>query len=772
MAKIFYRYGLPFSYDKGRTYCMEPVCLDIETSNNHAADADELVTWIVSIQVLFNGQYHLFRYPEELITWYRGIINKYHLEPDKKGQKVLVTYIHNASYDLSYLIPYINMLPDYDNKNQGIIEGKNKFLTYERGPLCFRCSYRLSGVSLAKWCKDMHTEHKKAIGLYDYDRVIYPDEALDESSEIYDKLDVICLRECLEAQFKYYDDDIVSTAITKTGYIRRALRRACLKDKTYRLNYFMRGQLSPTLYRYCQKTYAGGYTHNNRFWADRLIRVNESYLYTPDSDKMITVKKIGHRDFRSHYPTQATCYMGPVGRPIHLYKPEFKFKFPVSRVLALSDQFWYIIRVRMTEAFLKDKNISMPFMQECKLISPIIDHMRCDNGRILSFKGDCTMCIDSITLKILLDQYTIKMDIQDVYRFKLGPLPKPIIDTIDKYFKGKTDKKAIATELEEKYGKADPLTMAAETDLLLVKSGLNSIYGCMATDALRLSYELGPEMTFQPKNLLITEDEAAAALSDYYNKRNSFLSYQWGCWTTAAARFELFQYIKAVGYEFCLYADTDSLYYISTPAIEKRIEALNKEKRKKAHFVTLENGEREYYDVFTKEPDCLAFKGLHSKCYGIVTDKGLEITVAGVPRASVIGLDKDNKPIYYTREAELAGISKERIIQLHNAELKTGRKAGNPVKCPFKALENLTESYSFHINSGVCVVYVGATGKNSPRVPQVLNIDGHEVHTAGGCVIKKLDSKYIHDLDHLTHKKYKTDPDFDNYINQLQDEII
>ena len=783
MSKLFYRYGLPFRFEKGRMYCLEPVCLDIETANNHAEDPSQLITWIVSIQVLFRGEYYLFRYPEELIKWYENIIKRYRLEPDSKSQKVLVTYIHNASYDLSYLVPYINMLPDYDNDNQGIIEGKNKFLSYQRGPLEFRCSYRLSGVSLAKWCKDMNTPHKKAVGLMDYEAITYPDQELDENTDIYDRLDVICLKECLDAQFKYYGDDVATTVPTKTGYVRRELRRACGKDKNYRLKYFTDTRLTPTLYRYCQKSYAGGYTHNNRFWADRLIEVGRSYQYSPDSPKKIKVNKIKHRDFKSHYPTQATCYMGPVGKPIHLYKPEFPFKFPVKRVLALSNQFWYIVRVRITEAFLKDKNNSMPFMQECKLISPTISHMSCDNGRILSFKGDATMILDSITLKILLAQYHMRIDIQDVYRFKLGPLPQPIINTIDKYFKGKTDKKAIAKKLEDEFGKTDPQTMAAETDLLLDKAMLNSVYGCMATDPLRLSYELKSDMTFQPKNLIITETEAAEALDTYYNNRNSFLSYQLGCWVTAAARYELAEYIgvfnsepdcecPGVGYEHVLYADTDSIFYISTPEIEKRIEALNKRKHEKAHYITLESGHDEYYDEFTEEPDCLAFKGLHSKCYGIVTDKGLEITVAGVPRATVIGLDKDNKPIYYTREAELAGISKERIIEQHNISLKVGRRPKNPVRAPLKALERLSESFTFYVNSGVCASYVGATGLNTPRVPTVLNVNGHEIHTAGGCVIKKLDSKVIHDLDHLAHKKYAQDLEFDNYINEMQNEII
>ena len=108
---------------------------------------------------------------------------------------------------------------------------------------------------------------------------------------------------------------------------------------------------------------------------------------------------------------------------------------------------------------------------------------------------------------------------------------------------------------------------------------------------------------------------------------------------------------KVIGYERCLYCDTDSIFYISDDETEKRIEAFNEERRTTAHFVELENGKREYYDEFTLEPDCLAFKGLHSKCYGVVTEKGLEITIAGVPARTLIGMN-DGQPGYFTREQE------------------------------------------------------------------------------------------------------------------------
>lgn len=747
MASIINKNGLQFKMAKGTYYCLEPICADTETSNNHAEDPKNLITWISSIQVLFNGQYYLFRYPEELVDFYRKLDKKYKLKPGKFRYS-LVTYFHNLSFDMSYLVPYLKQLPDYGNEYQGIIEGPNKFLTYVRGPFEFRCSYRLSGMSLEKWGKEMGVEHPKAVGLYDYERIIYQDDELDENSKIYDRLDVVSQRECLDKQFKFHRDDLSSTPLTATGYIRRSLRTSCSKSRFYRADYFSKTRLNHNNYKIALRSYAGGYTHMNRFYANTLLKVGTWQEYVPFSDDLVYISKIKHRDFKSHYPTQMTCYKGPIGRPQLIYHNKIPRAYPIDRIFKYMDDFYYLVKIKITHAELRDMSISMPFMQFSKMYQATTNYKILDNGRILEWDGQCMMYLDSLTLRILYEQYHMKYDIQEVYRMRLGYLPEPIVKIIDKYFKGKSDKKALVHELTEAYGKLDPRTVDAEFLLIQDKKGLNGIYGCCAMNPLRDQMSIDDDFVFFYKTLYVKEADIKEGLDTYYSKRTSFLPYQIGCWVTSAARYELAEYIgvfpgKGIGYKFVIYSDTDSLFYISNDKTEAAVKALNDEKRKTAHSVLLDSGKLEYYDEFTEEPDCMAFKGLHSKCYGVVTDKGLEITIAGVPARTITGLDKDNKPVYYTREEELAKGEKD----------------------PYKALDHLDNNFTFHINTGVCALYVGATGYNTPRVPTILNIEGHEVHTAGGCVIKKLESKTIRDLNR------KKEPG-QNYEEQLTIESL
>ena len=106
MSKVWKYKGARFTIAKNNIYCLEPMFLDIETSNNHAERPEDLRTWISSIQVLFMNKYHLFRYPEEFIQFLAAIRHRYGLEPGDM-KKRLIIYVHNLSYDISYLYPYI-----------------------------------------------------------------------------------------------------------------------------------------------------------------------------------------------------------------------------------------------------------------------------------------------------------------------------------------------------------------------------------------------------------------------------------------------------------------------------------------------------------------------------------------------------------------------------------------------------------------------------------------------------------------------------------------
>lgn len=734
MRKLIDVRGSKFVYAKNKLICLDPVCLDIETSNNHADKVEDLVTWISSIQVYFRGCYFLLRKPEELIAFYNYLYAELDLmQQPPHADRIVYTYIHNSSYDLSYLIPYFQeYLPKIDGQLQGLIDNRNKILTYTQGCLEWRCTFRLTQLSLATWTKEMNVEHRKKVGIYDYDRIIYQDTELTDNEQAYDRNDVLGLFEALMKQNEMNKEDITQMPLTLTGYVRRDLRRACLKNKYFRQNNFLKTRLDYELYYAFLKSFSGGFTHNNRYYKNITIKAGDTVRFM---NKDIYVPIIKHGDFKSHYPTQMTCYDFPIGKPQMIYDSMTGIRDPmtIEEILDYYPQFYTMSIIRLYKAELISPDISMPFMQYSKCQECSFFQLYQDNGRITYARGQWIMFLDNLTLQILSEQYDLEYEVLKVWKMKAGKLPKEIIDTIDKYFKGKSDTKQLYNELEEKYGVTDNRTFEAGYRLSTNKKMLNSIYGCTATNPLRLSYEIRDNMEFRIKEFYSSKEEITAGLDKYYSKWNNFLPYQVGCIVTARARFELYEFIKAVGYDKVLYCDTDSIFYIGDDETIQAINALNEQKRKTAHSVILDNGKVEYYDEFSSELDCVAFRGLHSKCYGLITaDKEeLKITIAGVPPRSVVGMTDDDKPIYLTREQEMQEMQK-----------------GVPIS-PYMALDKLSDDYTFYINTGLSAVYIGATGGiDGLRKPTIINIDGHEISTAGGCVLKRLESKKVHDIEY------------------------
>lgn len=712
-------------------YASEAIYLDTETSNNHVSDPRKLRTWITSIQVRFDKQYYLFRKPTELTDWLNSLIKKYDLNPEKK----IMIFIHNAAYDLSYLVPWLQQeLPA--EPRRGIYEGSSKIIMYEQFCFEFRCSYMLTGASLAKWSEDLNVEHKKQVGLYDYDKIIYQDDELTEDEQAYDMYDVLSLEECLKKQLLKYDDDLPTVPMTSTGYCRRIFRKGARTDPYYKKQIFLESRLDVEAYKFCVNAFAGGFTHTNRYLKSLLL-----------------IFLMGHKDFRSMYPSILRCYLLPFGNPEVWFDASSKhyqdrpFKPTTDDIINMYPEYFSVVKVRIYAAELRSLDITMPFMQYSKMKHT--DNVNFiylnDNGRVMKiikkdpdYKGAAAeMYLDCLTLKILKEQYKMQLKILKVIRFKNMPLPDCLADTIDELFRKKSELKLHYLEMKEKFGEFSEQAIEAEYEMNRVKKLLNATYGMFATNPCRPEYDLDYEAYFEgdspePLKLIksVKEDEdIEASLDKFYSARSSFLPYQVGLAVTATARYELYEYIKAVGYENCIYCDTDSIFYKKTDEVEKRIEKLNKEKHKTAKYVTV-NNERIYYDVFESEKDITHFKSLHSKCYGYINTKGeLKLTIAGIPARTIIGM-KDGSPVYLTREEELAGITKEQKLADPDIEIQDKEKV----------LDLLSHHSRFTVNTGTSAYYI-------VEKPHVENINGHMTELAGGCVISKLTEKYIKDID-------------------------
>lgn len=576
--------------------CTDFMALDTETSYNH--NLDDPVGWVYQWAFRLCDVVVYGRTSRELVDCLYQIQAFYELDVTKK----LVIYVHNLSYDITYLHRFLEQV--FRQKAKILAIKPHKILTYQIGGLEFRCSYLLSNMSLDKWSQKLNTEHKKLVGAVDYDIIRYPWTILSQTDWDYMFGDVLTLYDCVTLQMKHDNDDIRSIPLTSTGYVRRDVRNSTRTDKSYR-KWFLDTRLNTATYSLAKRSFAGAYTHGNRFYSGKTIK-----------------GKIGHYDFKSQYPSVQMLEYFPVGKLI------FYYKFNKDKPLALSNfdkickEYCVLSQVFFVNGRLK-KGVTAPYLQVAKMIGDYILYddrggKACDNGRCINFKGIAALAVTELDYDIITSQYDFdRIIIGNTYISKRGSIQECIKNKINDYF--------IVKESADKGYFRDK-----------TKNKLNGIYGMSATDIIRELLYIDDEF-----NYLVQEQDTADALDKYYNSYNSFNNYLYGVWTTAHARHWLISMItKVVGYDNYIYSDTDSIFFIYTDAIIKRIKEYNNNiiqaNKNLGYGVVNKSGNMSYYGTFEDESEdegiITEFRFLHAKCYAFVSNNELHVTIAGVAK--------------------------------------------------------------------------------------------------------------------------------------------
>lgn len=686
----------PKAHTKGRRlYYDEFITLDTETSNSIVfddkgnIDKDKSNAWIYQWAMCTKSYIIEGSTLDDLIA----AICK--IDTMSTGAKRKI-FVHNLAYDAVYIMQELIEKLGVPNT---IALDKRKDLQHEFDNIILDCSYRLSNKSLEKWTKDLNTEHKKLVGYVDYNARHYPDEKRTDKDNAYMFNDVVSQYEAIEKQLKMHDDTMASIPLTSTGYIRRMMRKsyksfnAANNDAAYKD--FIASKMDEELYQLHREEFAGALTHGNRFYANRIVRTSKKLPYGK------------HRDFDSHYPTQQLTKDYPHGRWTKLYdRSECSKSFTKKHLHKLIDSGKAVLmRVSIKDLELKDMSETLPYAQEFKFRQNHKMYGIFDNGRIIKMSGESIVSLNEVDYKILSSQYKFKMVILEVYTAEKAPLPEWFINVIKDLYKKKSDLKQRVQWLEDNEPELEFKIFEAKLDLLKVKELLNAIYGMSATNPVRVSYKLD-----QMANWIIDDDIRVKDILDkFYESRNNCLQYSWGCYCTAYSRMELLKkkdIIEAHGGLF-LYADTDSIFYLSNDEVEAALAEDDAKRLQKAKdnnwSVTLDSGEIRYFDHFDAETDFTEFKFLHAKCYGLIDMHGkLKVTIAGVRAMQCIGLNEKDEPIYFTREQEL------------------------------KSLDQLKKGTKFKICGGTSCTYI-------EKPMREMIIDGHKVKCGNAAIIRPVE---------------------------------
>ena len=646
-------------------YATSYICLDTETSH----DSNER-GWVYQWAAKLSGLYVYGRKPSEIIDFMRIVAEHYHLSAEKK----IILYIHNASYDLQYLKLFLRQ---YDPTAEFLAIDSHSIIQCDVLGFKILCSYKLTNLSLAVLADNYAETYDKAVGEIDYNIVRYQDSKLSLDSDWYYMFsDVAAQDDGIKGYLKMQGYRYAFRApITSTGFVRANCRKAAKTEDGWRQE-FQDSRLDLEQYNLCRQAFMGGVCIASFKYSNTTIRGDN----------------LRHKDFCSSYPARQILNYMPVGKPNWYGEVE-----SVDELEELCEEYCCVFVLTLDNVHIK-QGVTAPCIPSSKCIH--LENELKLNGKVVS-ADTLTIIVCELDYKWIKKQYDYDeaIGVDKMLIFERGEAPEWLKKEVFNYFKYKCT--------------------LAQDDILRVKSKnmLNSIYGMTATAILRDIFKMSDDYIIEPEKK--SDDDKRTALNKYYKSYNNFMPYQLAIWTTAHARDALYTMIEAVGYEFFLYCDTDSVFYIETPENKKRMEKYAAECRQRAIDGGGYVGDK-FLGEPTDEPELKSFRAIHAKCYAMEEwDKKkqkfcLNVVIAGIPKGATKWIN--GKPVFKTNAEELGNI------------------------------DNLKDDFVFEHCGGTRCVYV-------ERPISVEIINGHEIELASSAVIENI-SKEISDTMYTKGKDY------------------
>ena len=435
----------------------------------------------------------------------------------------LPIYVHNLSYEFQFIKDRFKW-----TKVFALDTRKVNYCRTDNG-IEFRCSYQLSGYNLETVGRNLQKyKVNKMVGDLDYKKIRTKDTTINDEELKYCIHDVLVvmayIQECIDTEGM-----ITNIPLTKTGYVRRYVKRKCLgtsKHRNERYRKFIHSMtLEPEEYKQLRRAFQGGFTHANVMHSG------------------VTVSDVDSYDFTSSYPAVMLTEKFPMskGELIELHSKE-EFEKNIRLYCCLFDATFVNIRSK-------------------ELFEDYISRSHCSNVRGETLNNGRVVEAQTLTTTITEQDFMIikrmyewdDMLIGNFRRYKKGYLPKEFMDAILTLYEDKT-------QLKDVDGK--------EAEYMHAKENLNSLYGMTVTDIVR------DEIYYDNHEWLSEKPDLEESIDKYNNSRARFMFYPWGVWVTAYARVNLWTGIIAVSNDY-VYSDTDSLKMLHGEKHKEYIETYN-----------------------------------------------------------------------------------------------------------------------------------------------------------------------------------------------------
>lgn len=579
-------------------YVEHLAAFDIETSSY--MDEGEKRAVVYSYALAIDDMIYHARSADEFFPMLEKIAADMELTLDRR----LVIYVHNLAYEWQFIKHYMSWESAFAiSSDRRIVRAVSKL------GIEFRCSYVLTNKPLAAVGKDVGVQ--KMVGDIDHTLIRNSITPLSDEEMGYIDNDVRILiefeRQALAQEGGCIEQALRSIPITKTGYVRRRMRKAALADPAYE-QLISELTLTEETYTLARHSFQGGYTHAN------------STVMGQEMGDTVAV------DLASSYPSSMLQFTYPMSS-FHSVAHEFTAE-ELDKCIGLIHFFVTFVVYDAVSRY------PFPYISLSKALS--ISDPFVDNGRVYS-AATMTLTMTDVDWQIFRRCYEVeRIEIVDVMMAPAEYLPAAITDPIVAMYGDKTALKGVAGQ---------------EVNYRSAKEDINGVYGSVAMDPVRTDFEFNAEGSEFVATIPSTED----ALSKHNNSRSRYLFYPWAAWVTAYSRYVLLMtmYDLIDAGVTVMYCDTDSIYHKPSPKAQGIIDRVNNEVRERLSaamhyrwfYATDEEvedalapkdikGVRHHIGLFEVDGHYDNFKTLGAKRYAVMKGEQFKITVAGLSKGA------------------------------------------------------------------------------------------------------------------------------------------
>lgn len=587
---------------KGRQKKLEKKCIDIltfdiEVTSAWITDTGEIIGYTpgmdpdywnekIKISLPYIWQFSF----NDTVYFGRDIKDFKKVLQDLPGDVMFIIWVHNLGYEFQTAL--INILTV--DRLFARTPHSPIYCIFEEYPnIQFRCSYILTNMSLATWGDQLGV--KKLTGDLDYTKLRTPKTKLSKKEMGYCERDCVIVYEGIKDHLTQYKD-VFDIPLTSTGKVRRPFKKLVTADRVYMNQMHKLIPENVEEYERWRAVFAGGYTHCNRKYLNKLV---EGPIY--------------HVDIASSYPFILCAYKFPYSK--------WQYK---GRVLPEPEKFRnfaYICKIKFYNIEVRTWNT---YISSSKCIDGL--KMIKDNGRLLK-ADEVTLYLTEFDYDIVIHTYKWdRVESLGCWKCRKQYLPKIYIDFVLEQYENKTRLKGV-----------DPVKYA------ISKTYINSLYGMAVSSIVNADVLYDPDEGWSIDELTSDIVNAKFEKMRRWYDRTYFLHYAAGCWVTSAARHRLWQCIIRIDKDL-VYTDTDSLFYLNDHDWKWFNNDASERLRDMCVFRDIDfertrpldkSGVPHPLGVLEYEETCDRFKSLGAKKYIEERDDKLYMTISGVNKSAV-----------------------------------------------------------------------------------------------------------------------------------------